>query len=57
MSVNAQRHALMCVNRLRAIIEHGSLTEGEMMRLAAELNELLERHAAAPPGNTQEAAC
>jgi hypothetical protein len=49
---SSQHHALLCLERLRALIEHANLPDVEMKRLDAEINQLLERHMARP----QEAA-
>jgi hypothetical protein len=48
-------HALLHLDRLRALIEHANLPDVEVKRLATEINQLLERHIA-PGVRPQEAA-
>jgi hypothetical protein len=52
---SSQHRALLCLERLRALIEHANLADMEVKRLDAEINQLLERHMA-PEVRPQEAA-
>jgi hypothetical protein len=55
MTSNQHRnHALLYVERLRALVEHANLPDVEVKRLATEINELLDRHVA--PARPQQAA-
>ena len=55
MASNQHRHhALLYVERLRALVEHANLPDVEVKRLATEINELLDRHIA--PVRPQQAA-
>jgi hypothetical protein len=57
MASNQHRnHALLYVERLRALIEHANLPDVEVKRLATEINELLERHIALEVRPRREAA-
>jgi hypothetical protein len=56
MTANQHRnHALLCLERLRALVEHANLPDMEVKRLATEINELFERQVA-PVARPQEAA-
>jgi hypothetical protein len=52
-----RQHALRCLDRLRVILEHSQLSDAEITRLAAEINELLERHAMPQIIRDQKEAC
>ena len=41
-------HAILCLDRLKAWVEHGNLSTDEAGSIAAEVNELYERHVSVP---------
>jgi hypothetical protein len=49
MCISQQKnHILLCLDRLKAIVEHATLTDGELRSLSAEMNELYSRHVQPP---------
>jgi hypothetical protein len=45
MHVSDQRqYALLCLDRLKAIVEHATLTHRQLLSLAAEINEVYSKY-------------
>jgi hypothetical protein len=41
-------YAVLCLDRLKAIVEHAHLSQREIMSLTAEINEIYGKHVSMP---------
>jgi hypothetical protein len=48
ISQRQRQYALLCLDRLKAIVEHAHLSDRELMSLCAEVNEIYSRHVSMP---------
>jgi len=57
-SQRQRQYALLCLDRLKAIVEHAHISDRELMSLTAEINEIYSRHVSMPdpihPDNAKE---